>query len=325
MLRARIGLRHWLTVWLGAAAACGGDFRSCPAVAVARQHALPAKLSETGLYAAVASDTIADGVEPYQPQFALWSDAADKRRFIGLPAGVPIDTRDPDDWRFPEGTKLWKEFTRAGVRVETRLLQKVGPADADWVAVAYVWNDAGDDADAAWSGQPNARGTSHDVPAADQCQGCHAGRKSRVLGFSAVQLARVTSDGTLDLAQLTAEGRISQPLPELPRVPGDETDRAALGYLHANCSHCHNQARPDAEGPRCYDPQNGIDFRLLTGELDSVAQTAAVRSTVRHADRRRQMLKRMATRERDEQMPPLATEQVDTQALSLLRAWLARF
>lgn len=285
---------------------------------------MPATLSQTGLYADVSSDTLADGVEPFHPEHALWSDGADKRRFIALPPGAQIDTLDPDDWRFPEGTKLWKEFSRDGVRVETRLLQKVGPSDGDWVAVAYVWNDQGDDADAAWSGQPNARGTPHDVPAADQCQGCHAGRKSRVLGFSAVQLSREVGDGSLDLARLVTEGRLSQEVQPV-RLPGDDTDRAALGYLHANCSHCHNQARPDADGPRCYDPQNGIDFRLLTGQLASVSQTLAVRTTVRHAHRREQMLERMGSRDRDEQMPPLATERVDARAVSVLRSWLARF
>ena len=45
---------------------------------------------------------------------------------MSLP-GEPDRNDRQDSWRFPQGTKLWKEFTRDGVRVETRLLQKVGP------------------------------------------------------------------------------------------------------------------------------------------------------------------------------------------------------
>jgi hypothetical protein len=294
-------------------------------VSLSAMRNAPGRLSETGLYTDTASRTLAPGVERYWPAFALWSDGADKSRFIWLPEGATIDTTAMDDWRFPEGTKLWKEFSRDGTRVETRLLNKIGPGDADWLTIAYVWNDAGADADAAWHGQTNARGTQHDVPAADQCLGCHGGRKSRVLGFSALQLAHAQSDGTLDLTTLVNRGQLSRAPERELLIPGDATDRSALGYLHANCSHCHNQARPDADGPRCYDPENGIDFRLLTTDLDAVSETQAVRSTVSHSSRRRQILQRVSTRDRDEQMPPLATEQVDADAVQLLRGWLARF
>lgn len=286
---------------------------------------LPNKLSETGLYDDIASETLAEGVQPYHPEFALWSDGADKRRFVHLPDGRQIDSSDMDDWLFPEGTKFWKEFTRDGTRVETRLLQKIGPGEADWLGVAYVWNDAGDDAIASWDGEDDARATPHDVPAADRCPGCHSGRKSRVLGFSAVQLSHAPSDGTLNLASLSAAGVLSRPPERTFAPPGDATDRAALGYLHANCSHCHNQARPDLSGPRCFDPENDLEFRLLVDALKSVSHAPAVSSAVRHADRRRQILERMASRERSEQMPPLATERVDERGLTRMRMWLDRF
>jgi hypothetical protein len=288
---------------------------------------LAPRLSETGLYADVASETLADGVVRFEPRFELWSDGATKRRWILLPPGAVIDSADMDDWSFPEGTKLWKEFTRDGVRVETRLLQKVGPDPGDWGALAYVWTDAGDDAVARPEGVADANGTAHDVPAAGECFACHGGRRSAVLGFSAVQLSGTGGEGP-SLEQLADDGVLSVP-PSLPvGVPGDDTEQAALGYLHANCSHCHNQNRPPRDGPRCFDPENEIDFSLRAGDVTGEPEeTATYLSTVgreiepgRPDDSR--LIRFVSRRGLFEQMPPLATEEVDSGALALLRQWI---
>src|SRR4051794_17627830 len=104
------------------------DYTECPVVPADRLSRLPAKLSETGLYSDAGTKTLADGVRPYHPQFELWSDGAEKARFVRLPDGVNIDTSDMDDWQFPAGTRLWKEFRFGGRLVETRILEKFGPA-----------------------------------------------------------------------------------------------------------------------------------------------------------------------------------------------------
>ena len=238
---------------------------------------LPAKLSETGLDR--------DGVVPYTPLFELWSDGATKRRFLYLPPGATIDKSDPNDWSFPVGTKLWKEFSVNGVKVETRLLARV--SNDRWEAMAYVWS--GTDAIATPRGEQNAVGTAHDVPASDDCEACHGGRKSHVLGYSAVQLGEVVFGGT-------------------------SAEHAAFGYLHANCSHCHNQARPSHDGARCYDPENELEFRVLAN-----GDTPAKRTK---SDRKKEILKLVSHRGKDEQMPPLATEQVDADGVAKLRAWI---
>src|SRR4051812_6813468 len=108
---------------------------ACDDIAPSELALVPILLSQTGLYADIGSELVADGVLPFAPAFPLWSDGADKRRYVFLPPGQVIDSSRMDSWGFPEGTKLWKELTRDGVRIETRLLQKVGPDGADWVAV----------------------------------------------------------------------------------------------------------------------------------------------------------------------------------------------
>ncbi len=70
----------------------------------------PMKLSQTGLYADFAARTLSPGVISFVPRYQLWSDGADKQRYLLLPPGSTIDTTEMDHWVFPIGTKAWKEF-----------------------------------------------------------------------------------------------------------------------------------------------------------------------------------------------------------------------
>lgn len=290
---------------------------------------LPGRLSETGLYSDIVTETVSADVLPFHPQFALWSDGAAKRRWIRLPPGTRVDTSDMDSWIFPEGTQLWKEFTRDGTRVETRLLQKVGPSDDDWVGLAYLWDPGKTDAVAAPHGAIDALGTPHNVPASAECMACHGGRKSRVLGFSAVQLSFDAEPGSLDLDDLAAAGLLSDPPAGVFEVPGGATEQAALGYLHANCGHCHNQARPPSRGARCFDPRNELDFWLPAARFRSAEDTPAYKSAIGQSKvtpgepDESVLLRRVSSRDPSAQMPPLGTEAVDEHAVELLRGWIS--
>lgn len=311
-----------LTLLLGCSA-----YDQCATVAASDLTALPMHLSESGLFDP-ATQNVAANVRPYAPAFELWSDGAVKRRWIWLPPGTVIDTSDADDWQFPRGARLWKEFTRDGVRVETRLLWKTGDGEADWVGAAYVWN--GNDAVLTGDGVVDALGTEHDVPAADRCFGCHGGRKSRVLGFSAVQLGN--SPGPLTLTDAVSAGLLSQPPAGSLELPGSAADQRVLGLLHANCAHCHNARRPAAMGPRCFDPQNDIDLALSTSALGDFTQTGLARTvigkSVKPGDAAGSKLFKLYTHRGapnlwgPSQMPPLATEKVDEAGAELLGRWI---
>jgi hypothetical protein len=286
----------------------------------------PQRLSETGLY--MRAEVLAPGVRAYRPQFELWTDGAAKRRWIYLPPDTKIDTSDMDAWRFPEGTKLWKELSRDGVRVETRLLHKFGADDGDWVAVAYVWDREKGDAFATPNGAEDVNGTQHDVPAARQCMGCHGGRASRVLGFDAIQLAHAAPDDDASLERLVDEGRLTRAPAASPSVPGDATTRAALGYLHANCAHCHNQQRP-ASDVRCFDPRKNFDLSLRVDHLTTAqatpVYTTALDSVVVPGDPDASLMIRRFTHDSifRPRMPRLGTEVTDPDGERILRAWIA--
>lgn len=273
----------------------------------------PALLSDTGLYADIAAGTVAAGVREYKPLAELWSDGAVKRRWLQLPAGAVIDTTNMDDWIFPVGTRVWKEFARDGVRVETRLIWKRGPSD--WPMVAYLWNPEQSEAYAAPDGLNDAGGTLHDVPDAGKCARCHDGRTDRLLGATALQLSRPGPLLTMDT--LIAENLLSRP-PAAPLVlPGDAHTQAALAYLHANCGHCHNPNAPDS------DRYISVHFWQEVASLGRLQDTVTYRSLV--ADKGSALwidavIERMADRGGKQQMPPFATEDVDVAGMTQVSA-----
>jgi hypothetical protein len=293
---------------------------------------LPAELSLAGLYRDPALRTVRDDALAYEPAFALWSDGADKKRWLLLPAGARIDTSNMNDWSFPVGTKLFKEFSRNGVRLETRLLVKRGTGARDWASASYVWQADQSDARLAPEGALDILGTQHDAPAAKKCGGCHAGRGSYVLGFSAVQLANVDAAAPASLSSIAAAGLLTHPPSELHTLTLPPTERAALGYMHANCGSCHNQQRPVQTGPRCYDPRREIDLWLPYTEdtqNDQAARAAIVATVVpdfvRPGEPEAGRLMRLVRRREGIllHMPPLATERRDEQGEATLRAWIA--
>jgi hypothetical protein len=234
-------------------------------------------LSGTGLFADVASGTLGAGVRAYEPLYKLWSDGADKRRWLLLPAGSSIDTSDMDFWIYPVGTKAFKEFSVGTTRVETRMLHKV--ASNHWVFIAYKWRPDLSDADALPEGESNVLGTQHDIPDQGTCFACHGNMVDRLLGVSAIQLNNPASP--LTLLELQNSGRLSAPAAALPALPGDGVAQGALGYLHANCGNCHNQRSMVYQQLLNRSPNTGGPVLWqMTGQLASVQTTLGYTSTV---------------------------------------------
>jgi hypothetical protein len=289
----------------------------------------PSTLAQTGLYAQGSAGALAPGVQELTPQFPLWSDGASKRRWLYLPAGTHIDGADQDGWIFPVGTKAWKEFTRDGVRVETRLLEKLPDR---WFMMAFAWDAEQSEATAVPDGQRNANGTVHDIPNSADCKTCHDGAADKLLAVSAIQLSHDGDGATL---QGLIDAGVLRPAPSGPlSAPGDATARAALGALHANCGSCHN---PRGTG---IDRAPNLDLWLRAGELDSVEATptyrtcvdvpvesetvpGATRLIVRGQPDQSALLLRIEAPRRDElTMPPLATELPDDATATSVRSWI---
>ncbi|MCC7267108.1 MAG: hypothetical protein IT546_07175 [Caulobacteraceae bacterium] len=207
------------------------------------------------------------GLTPYALNTPLFSDYAEKFRYVFVPPGAKVGYRAEGALDFPVGSVLVKtfaypaDFRRPDEKVrflETRLLihRKAG-----WVALAYVWNAeqteavlkrAGTRLDVNFidpKGQP--RHVDYAVPNVNQCKECHSldgqiapiGPKARNLngefayaGGRENQLAHWRRVGLLEGA----------PAPDKVAATAVWTDvHAALAdraraYLDANCAHCHN-------------------------------------------------------------------------------------
>lgn len=313
----------------------------------------PQRLSETGLYADPAALIVDARNRPFAPQYPLWTDGAAKRRWVYLPGGATIDVSRLDRWTFPVGTRFWKEFAFDGRRVETRFLWKV--ADDRWVFASYAWNDAQTDAtlvpdEGVRQAATIAPGKSHSIPGVADCRSCHDSSRTEILGFTALQLsddrdplaphAEPLQPGMVTLRTLVQEGRLSPARTDLvarpPRVAAaDPRARAALGYLAANCAHCHNRESSIAS--------LGLDFQYRLEPDDAGCVPPAVATTVGkpghwvvpgatagtsqlvHAGRPdlSAVVSRMNSRRPSSQMPPVGSVVVDQQAVGLVTAWIA--
>ncbi len=309
------------------------DRKTLPDVSVDSDAAVtgPAHLADTGLYSDFSSRTLAPGIITYVPRYPLWSDGADKKRYLLLPPSTKIDTTDIDNWAFPIGTKVWKEFDVGTTVVETRLLWKVN--DTEWWEVAYAWTADGTDAVAEPDGGVNALGTTHDIPSQQDCNACHSNVRDVLIGVSALQLGATDGDGTL--AKLAAAGVLTtNPSSSTFDVPGTGATKDALGYLHGNCGQCHNS---DWAAPAL---QNQTAMRLRLSVKDAVAETTPVYKTatclvMKHlvppnvtlalvpgSPVESGIAARMSRRDPN-QMPPVCTKAVDDAGVATVSAWIA--
>ncbi|WP_332766770.1 SO2930 family diheme c-type cytochrome [Phenylobacterium sp.] len=206
-------------------------------------------------------------VTPYGLNTPLFSDYAEKFRFVFLPPGKAAAYTAAGALDFPVGTTLVKtfaypaDFRRPGEKVrylETRLL--IRRTDG-WTALAYVWNEdqtvatlkrAGTRLDVSFidaAGRP--RQFDYAVPNVNQCKECHAvagvlqplGPKARNLngGFAYAsgpenQLAHWSRTGMLTAAPQPAKA----PRTAVWNDAAEPLEARAKAYLDANCAHCHS-------------------------------------------------------------------------------------
>ena len=334
-----------------AAAVIGGaaQQRWTRALALEDTPGAPARLADTGLYRQGDMTTVDPRHRLFSPQYPLWTDGLSKRRWIHLPEGAAIDASDPYEWRFPVGTKLWKEFSLGGRKLETRMLWRA--SETNWIVATYAWNEAGTDAVLAPDeGIPGvaevAPGRYHAIPGRTDCTACH-GTRVAPLGFNALQLSgdrdpnaihgEPLSDGMVTLEALLDQGLIrtgaAEPLDPRPRIrtssPGT---RAVLGYLASNCGSCHNgRGEISAAEP-------ALRLRELIEDGDAVATRLAGRRSrwqipglpegdsvlVHPGDPARSaILARMRSRAPSSQMPPLGTVLRDEAAVDALSRWIS--
>jgi uncharacterized repeat protein (TIGR03806 family) len=272
----------------GAGGAGGGSAGGC--VMSKADADQPVLLSETGCIDMADPTQPAAGLVPYSVRSPLWSDAAEKERFIRVPDGMKIHALDcavetalcdstsamftgEDDghWQLPIGTVLVKNFSIEGQHIETRLLMR--RTNTVWKGFSYEWNDEQtqanllpDDAEHAFGKEkPVGSGQIWHYPSRSQCQECHTKYAGRSLGPSTPQLNSdfAYAEGTMNqIDKFEQLGLFDAPPKDIAGLPdpfgADALDVRARSYLQTNCAICH---RPGGEF-------NSIDMRFTTAFED---------------------------------------------------------
>ncbi|MGX7952008.1 SO2930 family diheme c-type cytochrome [Tsuneonella sp. HG249] len=232
-----------------------------PSDAAIAGSAMPATLAEFGFFADPARQVPSQGVVPYRLNTPLYSDGAEKLRFVYVPPGKQTVSAGDGLLEFPVGTALIKTFAfeENGERrlIETRVLLR--RADG-WVALPYQWNAEQTEAKLVLAGArvpvvtPGGEAIEYRVPNKNQCKECH-GLEGKVvpIGPKARNLApgwlrAQHKAGTLD--RMPESSGVFPLWEDRANAPAEAVARA---HLDVNCAHCH---RPGAGASN-----SGLDLR----------------------------------------------------------------
>ena len=311
-------------------------------------------LSEYGFFTGnPAEQRPAAGVIPYALNTPLFSDYAQKLRFVRFPDGKSVPYNPDQVLDFPVGTVLIKTFyypkdardPALGRRLmETRLLLHEANG---WKALEYIWNEAqtdailevaGDTQEVVWIDERGEKSTlTYSMPNLNQCKGCHnQNEKLLPIGPTARQLngtlayADTTENQLLRwqrLGLLTALPALKE-VPEMPRWddPGTGTlAQRARAWLDVNCAHCHSPAGPARSSGLFLHWQETDPTRL--GVMK--APVAAGRGTggrlygiVPGQPDQSILVHRLESADPAVMMPELGRRLVHTEGVQLIREWI---
>ena len=203
------------------------------------------------------------GVLPFQPASQLFTDYAEKKRFLWMPEGVSATFQGDDKiLNFPVGAVLIKNFYYKNVLpshtqkiIETRLMIRKAEG---WIFANYVWNDEQTEAlhtsnggvvPITWMHNGVEKSIEYRIPNDGQCFMCHylnnqnmpLGPKPQNMNFP-INFA----DGSINqLEKFKNFGYLNGEIPTSISSTVDYNDTSksldlrARSYLDMNCGSCH--------------------------------------------------------------------------------------
>lgn len=293
------------------------------------------------------------GLTPYALNTPLFSDYAEKQRYLFLPPGKHATYTATGVLDLPVGAVLVKTFAYPAdfrkphekVRfIETRLLiHRAG----GWVPLTYVWNDAQTEAVLKRAGArtevafTDAKGAevrfSYAVPNVNQCKECHSlgdaltpiGPKARNLNGDYAyaegaenQLAHWTRTGVLQGAPAPAAAPVTAHWDDL-NAP---VQARALAYLDANCAHCHNPKGAASNSGLYLEYERGASVARGLGKRPVAAGKASADLDYDIAPGQPDksiLIHRMESREPGVMMPELGRSLAHQEGIDLIRQYVA--
>ena len=308
-----------------------GTLHKIVPTAQAGGRVIATELSDTGCVNPGNPAQPASGLIPYAPNAQFFSDDASKSRWLALPDGQRISINN-NDFDFPNGSVLVKNFTLGGNLVESRLFMRHN--NGVWAGYTYEWNAQQTGATRVIGGKSvQVAGQTWLFPSEDQCLQCHTQAAGRTLGLEVGQLngdfgypTGRTANQLVTLGAIGSLAAVLDPPAQLPVIPNPAGNaplaERARAYLHANCGYCH---RPGGTTP------TNLDLRYTTAL--SATNACNVPPTLSGlgitnpmivapgAPARSMVVARM-NRTGADAMPPLARHVIDDDGVQLITDWI---
>jgi uncharacterized repeat protein (TIGR03806 family) len=334
-MKRRLGLLALSCAAFGAALADANVIGPAPVNDAAIQGAgFPAKLSDFAFFAQARAQMPSIGVHPYALNTPLWSDGAEKLRFIYLPQGTQLAADGTELLKFPLGAAIIKTFA-FGEGADRRLIEtRVLLRRADgWVALPYRWNAEQTEATLALAGgrvdvvTPAGEAISYAIPNKNQCKSCH-GKDGQVIpiGPKARNLSHQWLSGMAQSGALDTVPEGAGALPDWSTNATGPAQPLARAYLDVNCAHCHQ--------PGGGASNSGLDLRWEQSDAHAIGifkrPVAAGRGAGGHEfsvlpgqPDKSILLYRMDNAEPGIAMPELGKSSVDREGVAVVRRWIA--
>lgn len=290
-----------------------------------------------------------NGLLPYEPISALFTDYAHKKRFVWMPEGaVAHYVNDRTILDMPNGTVLVKNFYYDNVAptnerriMETRLLYKL---NGGWEFADYKWNIEqteatfdlnGSNNPITWTDDQNVqRSINYRIPAEAECHTCHKysglntpiGPKPQNLNST----YPYTSGDRNQLIEWVRNGYLANGFPKRINTtvrwddPTQDLETRVRSYLDMNCAHCHADnthcdyrpmrfAFSETTSPEnlgeCVPP----DDPIAPGQTHIVARGNADRSMLFY---------RISSTDEAERMPLLGRTIVHEEGVAMIQQWI---
>lgn len=323
----------------------------------------PATLSATLAFSNLATLTPAAGIVPFTVNSALWSDGAEKNRWVAVPNdGAPYAANETvtfaatGQWSFPVGTVTIKHFdlptndTNPALkkRMETRFLVRTQDG---WYGLTYLWRADGSDADLVPAGGATAnvaitqadgstRIQKWDFPSRENCMGCHTqlagfalGVNTRQLngnfiypstGITANQLATWSAIGMFNTTLTTSQIAGSARTFAVTDTTGTLEQRMR-SYFDANCSHCHQPGGVmRSEWDARFDTPLASQGIVNAVPVNDFGITGSKIITPGNNDKSLIYVRMNDDGNPQVQMPPVARNVRHDAAVDVLRLWIAQ-
>jgi uncharacterized repeat protein (TIGR03806 family) len=293
----------------------------------------------------------ADGIIPYDLNTPLFSDYAEKLRFIKLPGVKKISYNANNVFEMPLGTVLIKNFyfyhdvrkPELGRRIiETRLLAHMQDG---WHTYQYIWNNEQTEAvfepigDVTTVEYIDAAGkkikSKYVVPNQPQCKGCHSSRDTILpIGIAARHLNGdylYASGKQNQLSYWQQHNMIDLPSTTIPanakwddEKSGTLNDRARA-YLDINCGHCHNPNGPASTSGMFLDIHT--TNRTALGILKTPVAAGRGSGNLKYAidpgkPNQSFMIYRMNSVDPGIAMPELGRNRIHKEGMALISKWI---